>query len=64
MTIEEIKRVLDENLTVDVPFAGKVLGDLCRNTSYDAAARGDIETIRFGRKLRVRSVWLREKLGL
>jgi excisionase family DNA binding protein len=38
--------------TLSVPDAGKLLG-LGRNASYEAAARGQIPTIRFGRLLRV-----------
>jgi hypothetical protein len=40
-------------LTVSVPEAGRRYFGLCRNASYDAAARGDIPTIRMGRLLRV-----------
>jgi hypothetical protein len=40
-------------LTVSVPEAGRRYFGLCRNASYDAAARGDIPTIRIGRLLRV-----------
>jgi excisionase family DNA binding protein len=36
----------------EVPEAGAMLG-LTRNASYDAAKRGDIPTIRFGKLLRV-----------
>lgn len=41
-----------ERLVYDVPEAGALLG-LNRNASYDAAKRGDIPTIRFGKLLRV-----------
>jgi hypothetical protein len=40
-------------LTLSVPEAGKRYFDLSRNGSYDAAARGDIPTIKIGRLLRV-----------
>jgi excisionase family DNA binding protein len=40
------------SLVYEVPEAGKLLG-LTRAKSYDAAKRGDIPTIRFGRLLRV-----------
>ena len=40
-------------LTMSVPEAGKRYFGLCRNSSYDAAARGEIPTIRIGRLLRV-----------
>jgi excisionase family DNA binding protein len=36
----------------EVPEAGAMLG-LTRNASYDAAKRGDIPTLRFGKLLRV-----------
>jgi hypothetical protein len=36
-----------------VPEAGRLYFDLCRNASYDAAARGEIPTIKVGRLLRV-----------
>jgi excisionase family DNA binding protein len=42
----------DQRLVYDVPEAGAMLG-LTRNASYDAAKRGDIPTIRFGKLLRV-----------
>ncbi len=38
--------------TISVPEAGRDLG-LSRNSAYAAAARGEIPTIRIGRKLRV-----------
>lgn len=43
----------DECRTMSVPGAGKLYFGLSRNGSYEAAARGDIPTIRIGRKLRV-----------
>lgn len=39
----------------DVPEAGKLLG-LSRGASYEAAARGDIPTIRIGKLLKVPKV--------
>jgi excisionase family DNA binding protein len=39
-----------ERLTVSVPEAGAMLG-LSRQASYEAARRGDIPCLRFGRKL-------------
>lgn len=44
-----------EKLVYDVPEAGALLG-LSRNGSYEAAARGEIPTIRFGRLLKVPKV--------
>jgi excisionase family DNA binding protein len=42
----------DQRLVDEVPEACAMLG-LTRNASYDAAKRGDIPTIRFGKLLRV-----------
>lgn len=39
--------------TLSVPEAGKRYLDLSRNSSYEAAKRGDIPTIRIGKLLRV-----------
>ena len=43
----------DAPLTLSVPEAGERYFGLCRNAAYDAAARGEIPTIRIGRLLRV-----------
>jgi hypothetical protein len=40
-------------LTLSVPEAGKKYFGLSRNGAYDAAARGEIPTIKIGRLLRV-----------
>jgi Helix-turn-helix domain len=40
-------------LTITVPEAGRKYFGLSRNGSYDAAARGEIPTIKIGRLLRV-----------
>jgi hypothetical protein len=40
-------------LTMSVPEAGKRYFGLSRNGSYDAAARGDLPTIKIGKLLRV-----------
>jgi hypothetical protein len=45
--------VREEPITISVPLAGKRYFGLSRNASYDAAARGEIPTIRIGRLLRV-----------
>jgi hypothetical protein len=50
--------------TTTVPLAGKALGIKGRNQSYEAARRGEILTLRFGRTLRVPTAWLRRKLML
>ncbi len=41
-----------ERVVYDVPEAGAKLG-LSRNASYEAAARGELPTIRIGRLLKV-----------
>ena len=41
-----------ERLTYTVEEAGKLLG-ISRNTAFDAARKGDIPTIRVGRRLLV-----------
>lgn len=46
------KCAAEEKLVYDVPEAGAKLG-LSRNGSYDAAARGEIPTIKIGRLLKV-----------
>ena len=43
----------DAEKTISVPDAGKRYFDLCRGASYAAAHRGDIPTIRIGRRVRV-----------
>ena len=43
----------DAPFTISVPEAGKRYFGLCRNAAYEAAARGEIPTIRIGRLLRV-----------
>jgi hypothetical protein len=49
--------------TTTVPMAGKVLG-LSRNKAYEAAARGEIPTLRFGKRIVVPTMPLRRMLGL
>ena len=41
-----------KRLTISVPEAGRRLG-IGRNSSYEAAARGQIPTIRIGRRILV-----------
>jgi hypothetical protein len=45
------------------PLAGKALG-LCRESTYAAAARGEIPVLRFGARLRVPTAALRRLLDL
>ena len=42
----------EDELTISVPEAGRRLG-LGKNASYEAARRGELPVLRFGRKLRV-----------
>lgn len=58
---------LDEALskpTVSVKDAGKVFFNLGRNAAYDAAKRGDFETIRMGGKIVVPVAPIAARLGL
>jgi hypothetical protein len=49
----------NDPLTTTIPKAG-AMADLSRNASYGAAARGEMPTIRFGRRLRVPvKAWLK-----
>jgi hypothetical protein len=43
----------DECLTWDIPTAGRILFGLSKNSSYAAAARGDIPVVQVGRLKRV-----------
>jgi hypothetical protein len=52
----------DEIKTLDVPEAGRRYFGLSRAGSYAAATRGDIPTIRIGRKIRVPVVALERML--
>ena len=49
--------------TISVPEAGRLLG-VGRNSAYEAAARGEIPTIRIGRMLRVPKAALKRMLSL
>jgi hypothetical protein len=44
------KRDNPKPMTVSVPAAGVMLG-IGRNQAYEAAARGDIPTLRFGKRI-------------
>jgi hypothetical protein len=57
---------LKMNATVSVPTAGKVLGDLSRNASYEAARQGTlgVPVIAVGGKKRVPSIAVLRRLGL
>lgn len=58
-----LKKMLTQP-TNSVPNAGKAVANLSRNASYAAAARGDIPTIKIGRKLAVPTVWIKSQLML
>lgn len=53
----------DKPLVVSLwPEAGQALG-LGRNATYEAARRGEIKTLKFGRLLKVSVAWLLQKCG-
>jgi hypothetical protein len=60
MTIDEARRLPP---VLSVPEAGAILG-LQRSAAYDAAKRGELPTITFGRKLLVPTGRLLAMLGL
>jgi hypothetical protein len=49
--------------TTTVPLAGKAIG-LSRNSSYEAAHRGEIPILQFGKRKVVPTAWLRQVLQL
>jgi len=60
----EIKRQIMSKLTVPLwPIAGRALG-LGRGSTFEAARKGEIETIQVGRRRPVPTSFLRRKLGL
>ena len=64
MTTNEVRELLDSRPLLNLwPEVGTILG-LCRNATYDDAARGEIKTVQFGRLKRVPTAWLRQTLGL
>src|SRR5215471_16025568 len=46
-------RTKNDPKTLSVPDAGKTYFGLCRAGSYSAAARGELPTVKIGRRLRV-----------
>jgi hypothetical protein len=60
---EWLEEILAEPTTT-VPQAGRAVGIKGRNQSYEAARRGEIKTMRFGRTLRVPTAWLKRQLML
>ena len=49
---------------ISVPEAGKIYYEIGRNAAYEAAARGEIPTIKIGKKLRVPVAEMERKVGL
>jgi hypothetical protein len=63
----EIGMTLEEALsrpTISVPDAGKLFFGLARNAAYEAARKGDIQTIRIGGRVVVPVAPLAQLLGL
>ncbi len=60
---DELRELLAKP-TASVPEVGRVCFGLGLNSSYEAAKRGEIKTIRVGRLLRVPTSWVRQTLGL
>jgi hypothetical protein len=63
LTPTEIEHLLRTKLTVSVMVAGAALG-LAKNASYEAAGRGEIQTIRLGGKSVCPTAPLRKRLGI
>jgi hypothetical protein len=66
MSMRDILIELRSKPTVSVPTAGKALGDLSKNASYDAAKKGTLGVPVFdaGGKKRVPSIAVLRQLGL
>lgn len=60
------ERVLALGVKTDVPTAGAILGNLCKDESYRMVKRGDfpVPVIKVGRKLFVPTAPILELLGL
>jgi hypothetical protein len=64
MDDRKIRRDIMTKLTVPLwPTAGRALG-LGRNSTFEGARKGEIETIAIGRRRPVPTSFLRRKLGL
>jgi hypothetical protein len=68
LTVDDLLLQLTNQLTVDVPTAGKALAGLSKNASYDVAARdkaiAGIPVLDVGGKKRVATRPIRKALGL
>jgi hypothetical protein len=66
MLIRDLIAELRSSPTVSVPTAGRALGDLSKNASYEAARRGTLGVPVFeaGGKKRVPSIAVLRQLGL
>jgi hypothetical protein len=67
LTKPEMIVTLEEALkcpTISVPDAGRLFYGLARNGSYEAARKGDIETLKVGGRIVVPVAPLAAKLGL
>jgi hypothetical protein len=63
-TDKEIKRAIQERLSVPLwPYAGRAL-NLKRGATYAAGKEGKIPVTGVSRKQDVATAWLREKLGI
>ena len=49
--------------TVSMAVTSRALG-LSKNATYEAAHRGEIPSLRFGKRMVVPTTWLRKVLGL
>jgi hypothetical protein len=64
ITDEQIRAAILNDLTVPLwPHVGRALG-VSRNPVYEAARRGEIETIRIGGRISCPTAPLRKMLGL
>ena len=59
----DIRKTLNDNLTVNVDVAGKAIG-VSRNTAYAATKSGDLPSVRIGGRIRVPTAALRKMLGI
>ena len=58
-----VRKSIGDRLVYTVPEAGRLLG-LGRNAAYEAAKRGDIPTLRMGRRLLVPKIPFHGMLGI